>query len=46
MDHANVTGDLYIFGDYVNKRYDDAWSYANDFDGAVLGTARAAQRVH
>jgi hypothetical protein len=43
MNHRGVAGDLYIFGDFVNNGYTDYWSYANDFDGAVLGTARAAK---
>ncbi|MCK5475338.1 MAG: hypothetical protein KAI71_02010 [Candidatus Pacebacteria bacterium] len=34
QDHANVAGDLYIWGDYhVNTN--DYWSYANDFDNAA-----------
>lgn len=43
MDHKNVTGDLYIFGDYVNDGYNDYWSYADDFDGSVLGVPRQAK---
>lgn len=42
MNHEGVNGDLYIFGDYVNGGYNDHWSYASDFDGAVLGTNRQA----
>jgi hypothetical protein len=42
MDHENVTGDLYIFGDYVNSSFDDDWSYATDWDGVMLGSPRQA----
>jgi len=35
MDHANVDGDLYIWGDYhVNTN--DYWSYATDFDNTAV----------
>ncbi len=37
MDHANVNGDLYIFGDYRKTTGADYWSYATDFDGTTLG---------
>ncbi|MCB9815651.1 DUF2341 domain-containing protein [Candidatus Nomurabacteria bacterium] len=43
MDHQRVDGSLYIFGDYVNEGYNDYWNYAEDFDGAVLGTKRQAK---
>lgn len=36
MDHANTTGDLYIYGDYTNTAGADYWSYATDFDGTNL----------
>ena len=36
MDHADVTGDLYIFGDYVEAARSDYWSYATDFDGTDI----------
>ena len=36
MDHANATGDLYIFGDYSRSSGTDYWSYATDFDGTNL----------
>jgi len=42
MNHRDVTGELYIFGDYVNEGYSDYWSYATDFDGASLGVPRQA----
>jgi len=42
MDHNDVTGDLYIYGDFVNERYDDHWSYSQDWDGAVLAVPRTA----
>ena len=35
QDHANVDGDLYIWGDY-HTLTNDYWSYANDFDNAVV----------
>ncbi|USN88639.1 MAG: DUF2341 domain-containing protein [Candidatus Nomurabacteria bacterium] len=41
-NHLGVIGDLYIFGDYVNSSFADYWSYAEDFDGAVLGSPRTA----
>ncbi len=37
MDHANNTGDLYIYGDYRKTSGVDHWSYATDFDGTSLG---------
>jgi len=36
MDHSNVSGDLYIFGDYIKSSGTDYWSYATDFDGTDL----------
>lgn len=36
MDHTDITGDLYIFGDYQNSTFSDYWSYAIDFDGTDL----------
>lgn len=41
MDHLNVTGELYIFGDYIKSSGTDYWSYATDFDGTTLGSGRA-----
>ena len=35
-----MTGDLYIFGDYIKSSGTDYWSYATDFDGTVLGSGR------
>jgi hypothetical protein len=35
MDHANVNGDLYIWGAY-NVPGNDYWSYARDFDNTDL----------
>lgn len=43
MDHMGITGDLYIFGDYVNDGYNDHWSYAEDFDGSTLSIPRQAK---
>ncbi len=40
QDHANVNGDLYIWGDY-NTATNDYWNYADDFDG----TASANRQV-
>lgn len=37
QDHANVGGDLYIYGDYTKTSGTDYWSYATDFDGTPLG---------
>jgi Domain of unknown function (DUF2341) len=37
QDHANVAGDLYIFGAYRKTTGADYWSYATDFDGSALG---------
>ncbi|HEU4677779.1 MAG TPA: DUF2341 domain-containing protein [Candidatus Paceibacterota bacterium] len=39
-DHANVDGDLYIFGSYVKASGTDHWDYATDFDGTPLGSPR------
>ena len=40
QDHANVNGDLYIWGDYHTQTAEnpdhDYWSYAIDFDGTNL----------
>lgn len=46
MDHKNVAGELYVFGDYVNEGYNDHWSYAEDFDGASLGVSSRQARVY
>jgi hypothetical protein len=41
MDHMDVTGDLYIFGDYVQTGVTDYWSYETDFDGTdIIGSGR------
>ncbi|MEY2664987.1 MAG: hypothetical protein RLZZ480_92 [Candidatus Parcubacteria bacterium] len=37
QDHANVAGDLYIYGSYRRTTGGDYWSYAYDFDGSALG---------
>jgi hypothetical protein len=39
MDHMDVTGDLYIFGDYEQAGVTDYWSYETDFDGTDLAGA-------
>jgi hypothetical protein len=42
QDHANVTGDLYIYGAYTKSSGTDYWNYATDFDGTLLtGSERA-----
>ncbi len=35
QDHAAVSGNLYIWGEYVRSSGNDYWSYASDFDGAT-----------
>ena len=37
QDHANVAGDLNIYGSYKKTTGSDYWSYATDFDGTALG---------
>ena len=43
QDHANIDGELYVYGAYSNTSYIDEWSYATDFDGTDLsgGNERA-----
>lgn len=36
MDHNDVAGDLYIYGNYPGDGGIDYWSYATDFDGTDL----------
>lgn len=36
QDHADVPGDLYIWGAYTQTTANDHWSYATDFDGTSL----------
>lgn len=45
MDHANVNGNLAIYGDYRKGSGTDYWSYATDFDGTPLGGAARAVQV-
>ncbi|RKZ81922.1 MAG: hypothetical protein DRQ39_11280, partial [Gammaproteobacteria bacterium] len=41
QDHDDVSGDLYIYGDYVKSSGSDYWSYAKDFDGTdISGSPR------
>ena len=40
MNHANVAGGLYIFGNYVRSSGTDYWSYSTNFDGTPLGSGR------
>lgn len=42
QDHANATGDLYIFGSYTKTTGTDYWNYETDFDGSILGSPRTA----
>lgn len=39
QNHAGVSGNLYIWGEYVRTSGDDYWSYATDFDGATTSRA-------
>lgn len=43
QNHADVSGDLYVYGAYLNNARTDHWSYARDFDGTTLtgGAERA-----
>jgi hypothetical protein len=36
MDHDDIAGDLYIYGDYINNSFTDSWSYELDFDGTAV----------
>jgi hypothetical protein len=41
MNHANLKGELYIFGDYhIPTNHSDYWDYQKDFDGSTLTTPR------
>lgn len=42
MDHADIAGDLRIYGDLIATNFTDHWSYETDFDGTVLGVPRQA----
>ena len=37
QNHANTSGELYIFGAYKKTSGSDYWSYATNFDGTALG---------
>jgi hypothetical protein len=39
QNHAGVSGNLYIWGEYVRTSGNDYWSYASDFDGATTSRA-------
>ncbi len=45
MNHASNTGELYVYGNYVEDSRADYWSYDTDFDGTDLsgGNERLAQ---
>ncbi len=44
QDHANVPGELYIWGNYTRASGADHWSYATDFDGTdITSTPRQAK---
>ncbi len=43
QDHAEVNGDLYVYGAYTKTSGTDYWSYATDFDGTdISGAPRSA----
>lgn len=46
QDHANVNGDLYIYGDLVVATTTEYWSYATDFDGTALTGVERAVNVY
>jgi hypothetical protein len=41
MDHDDIAGDLYIYGDYINDSFTDSWSYELDFDGTAVTPRQA-----
>ncbi|QQR65269.1 hypothetical protein IPH92_01660 [Candidatus Kaiserbacteria bacterium] len=43
QDHAGADGDLYLFGQYTRTSGTEHWSYATDFDGALLSTSTSRQ---
>jgi len=45
MDHNNVDGDLYIWGNY-HLDGTDYWSYDTDFDGTPLGASSRQVKVY
>ena len=46
QDHAGVDGDLYVYGAYVENTRADYWSFATDFDGAILATSSRQVAVY
>ncbi len=46
QDHANVNGDLYIYGDLTIATTTEYWSYATDFDGTSLSGVERAVNVY
>lgn len=42
QNHANVNGNLYIYGSYTKTSGTDYWNYGTDFEGNVLGSPRIA----
>jgi len=47
MDHAEVDGELYIWGDYhTTSGQTDYWSYDTDFDGTPLGASSRQVKVY
>lgn len=43
QDHANVNGDLYIYGDFAINAGNEYWSYGADFDGTPLTSGNERQ---
>jgi len=47
MDHAEVDGELYIWGDYhTTSGQTDYWNYDTDFDGTPLGASSRQVKVY
>ncbi len=47
QDNSAIDGDLYIYGEYSISTSTEYWSYATDFDGAILsGGSRRAVNVY
>jgi len=45
MDHNDMLGSLYIWGDYERTSGGEYWSYATDFDGVDLATTSSERPV-
>ena len=46
QDHAGVSGNLYIYGDFRISTSTEYWSYDTDFDGTALGASARAVQVY